>query len=438
MNMKAETSDITGAETQVSPPPPSIANTAQLWEAAVYYQTQGNSDVSAMQLIWQALVPAIGYQQLANVIAAVYAKTYWATTSMTPATLANNMVAALGLSPNLATSYASNAMLTWEGAFSRANLGDNGLIPKQGELSSSCDIVVNAGTSLTTNFLISQWNNAFLNAPSTGKNYIYLRGQNLGFNYDLTVGGSTPVTVNMFYTTAGFNQPPTSWVQLSTVSNNSTSGVVNTIEPGPITLGTKFVSEAFMFDPASDNHVCLIGVINSNFFTSNPVLSSQSNWNSSTWLASNGAAAWQNVNPSAGTQTSLAFYNQDGTSETFAFKAFCRNFPVGASVRLSANHNNVSFDSGSIEIFHSSQTFEHEFKLPGNYKGYLLVSMLDKQGNPLPSSAVLKLQMAWRVKRGNSQYMRALQHFGSRDSAIAGDDLDINVGEYMLISSGEK
>jgi len=365
-----------------------------MWDATIAYQQAGEFDTTAMYNIYQRMNPKLTFQDIANVFSGVYADTYWNVVQMDYQVLAKSMISALGVSRDLANSYSQKAISQWRGAFCRNNISDVGNIPSPGNFTQSLDIVCNNDTELIPVQLIQNWNNEFYQQPQVGKNYVYTRCQNVGF-----YGEITP-KVRMYFTSGGFNQPPSSWQQLFTATGTKAEGDVILIDgkPGPMDITARGASESFFF-------VCLIGVIGTSFF-SNPLDIAAGNWNSTTWITWNGAACWHNVNPQVNMEENLKFYNQDGTTESFTFHAQCRNVPVGSKISLrndDPNNPNTEFNSGLIEITNPSQTVQIKANVPAYYEGNLKVHMEGPDGKILSGNSVVELTMLWNLTHGRKR-----------------------------------
>ena len=241
----------------------------------------------------------------------------------------------------------------------------------------------------------------------------------------------------MYYTTGGFNQPPSSWLQLTTTDGVNLDGKVVLLSgvPGPMPEGMRGCSESFSFNPTSTDHVCLIGTVATDYF-SNPK-SADSNWNSSTWITHNGAGAWKNVNPQQGVSNTLVFYNQDGSQENFVFKVQSRNIPKGAKIRLQSKDKSLAFDTGAITVNNNSSNHEFPISLPANYKGELIVDMEDADGNMLPANAVVHIDMFWRLSKGHRQYAAATQLYNAHERSNNFENHDLILGSYTLTGNEE-
>lgn len=407
-----------------------IRNIQQMWDAAIALQKEGAYDTEAMYSIYKNMNPKLTFQDIANVCSGVYADTYWSNIFMDPALLAKSLVQGLGLDLGTANTLANIAISQWRGVLSRKNINDTGAIPTQGDYSQSIDIVCNQNTALNTDQLIEQWNNQFWQTPQVGKNYIYARCANTNF-----LGEITTPQVQMFYSTGGFNQPPTAWIQCFTADSGAAIGdvVLEGGKPGPLGPGIRGVSEAFMLNPTSNQHICVISAITSDFFAkNNPLTINLGNWNSSTYITHNGASAWHNFDPQVKTEDTLAFYNQDNTEEEFTFVARCKNVPIGSKIALKSDDPAVKFDSGVIVTSSTTQVIKVSASLPGNYEGKLKVRFEDANGKLLNANAALEVSMMWRLKQGHAHYVDAIKKLGAVETLRSLREVQLLMGSFTL------
>ncbi|WP_299888396.1 hypothetical protein [uncultured Lacinutrix sp.] len=405
-----------------------IRTIKDLWKAVIEAYDDEDYDTEAMRDVYKRMNPKITYQDVANVFAAVYADTYWSVIKMDPSILSKSMVQGLSLDRAQANKYATNAMKQWRGSFSRNNKSDRGQIPSPGSYSQSIDIVCNQDTELEPAQLINEWNNEFWKTPSVGKNYVYVRVQNLEFR------GELAPKAQMFYADGGFNQPPSSWNQCLTAKDGSQEGEILSTdnEPALLDRGDRGASEAFNFSPKSAAHVCVIGAINDQYFTLNsPLGVSDGNWNSATWLTHNGASVWHNVNPQIAKVTSLKIYNQDGTKEKFVLNAQCRNVPVGSTINI-ATKDNCFLTEKPITIHNSSQFLEIEGALPGYYEGDLQVTIQDANGKLLPSNAAIEFTLLWKLEKGHDFYAKAANTYSESESLKNEQAIYTSLGSYTI------
>ena len=411
-----------------------IRTIKDMWNAAIGLQAQGVFDTDAMYQIFQAMNPKLTMQNIATVCSGVYADTYWNTNLLDPSLLAKSLVQALGVNQAQANTYAGNAVQQWSGILSRKNISDVGQIPVVGNYTGSLDIVCNQNTPLEPAQLIQNWNDEYWLQPTVGKNYVYARVQNTSFN-----GPIANAQVQMFYSTGGFNQPPSSWVQCFTVANNKKVGTVqNQVgQVGALNWGDRGCSEAFFFTPLSNDHVCVISATTSEFFsTNNPTQIQPGNWNSVTWITHNGAAAWHNVDPQLAAEDSLAFYNQDGSDEVFRFSLNCRGVPVGSTIRLRSDEPGLQFDTGAVAVVHPAQTLQQTVTVPAYHQGKLLVTLMDPKGKMLPATAAAEVAMEWLLPHGHAQYAEAARLGRAFNQFQAQQPLALNMGTFTLLGSG--
>ncbi|HTD06032.1 hypothetical protein [Undibacterium sp.] len=412
-----------------------IRTLKDMWKAAILLQSQGNYDTDAMYAIYQDMNPKLTIQDIANVCSGVYADTYWNTTYLDPALLAKSLVQAIGLDPALATTYANKSIAQWRGILCRKNINDVGAIPVTGNYTTSLDIVCNQNTPIQPKELIANWNNEYWKQPQVGPNFIYARCQNVAFD-----GAITP-KVQMFFSQGGFNQGPSSWVQCFTVDGKKKVGnvVAQDGTVSPLNWGDRGASEAFSFNPTSQNHVCVISAVTSEpfFASNNPLQIPPGNWNSVTWITRNGAAAWHNVDPQIATEDTLAYFNQDGTDEKFVFFLNCRNVPVGSRIRLRSEDAGAKFDTGDMLVQHPSQTLQHTVTVPPYHKGQLKVKLEGPSGNLLPATAAVEIKMAWKLPHTHTHYVDAAELIGAVSQLRSSQDIQLEMGTYTILGSGK-
>lgn len=413
-----------GVETQ------EIRTIQQMWDKAIEMQSNGAFDTEAMYAIYKNMNPKLTYQDIANVCSGVFADTYWNNIFMDPSFLAKSLVQALGLDLPNATNIAGIAMSQWRGILCRKNIGDIGTIPTRNDYTQSVDIICNQNTELNTDQLIEQWNNQFWQTPQVGKNYIYARCANTNFK-----GAITNPQLQMFYSTGGFNQPPTAWIQCFTVANNTAIGnvVLEGEKEGPIAPGIRGVSEAFYLNPSSNAHICVIAALTSDFFQkNNPLTIPLGNWNSNTYITNNGASAWHNFDPQKSLEDTLKFYNQDDTEEDFTFIARCKNVPEGSKISLKSEDSAVKFDTGEIIVTSSAQVIQKSITLPGNYIGNLKVRFEGPDGKLLPASSALEITQVWKLKHGHVNYLDAVKRLGAIDSLRSLQEVQLSLGSFTI------
>ncbi|MCX2449670.1 hypothetical protein OQX61_00170 [Pedobacter sp. PLR] len=407
-----------------------IRNIQQMWDTAIEMQSNGSYDTETMYAIYKNMNPKLTYQDISNVCSGVFADTYWNNIFMDPSFLAKSLVQALGLDMASANNLAAISIRQWRGILCRKNIRDIGTIPTGTDYTQSVDIVCNQNTELNTDQVIEQWNNQFWQTPQVGKNYIYARCANTNFKGDIT----NP-QLQMFYSTGGFNQPPTSWIQCLTAANGTAVGnvVLQGGEEGSLAPGVRGVSEAFFLNPTSNNHICVIAALTSDFFLkNNPLTIPLGNWNSNTYITSNGASAWHNFDPQKSLEDTLKFYNQDDTEEDFTFVARCKNVPPGSKISLASDDSALKFTTGEIIVTSSVQEIRKTVSLPGNYKGNLKVRFEGPDGKLLPASSALEITQVWNLKHGHTNYLDAVKRLGAIENLRSLAEVQLSLGSFTI------
>jgi hypothetical protein len=407
-----------------------IHNIQDMWNAAIAHQKNGDYDTTAMADIYRRMDPNLTMKDIANVFSAVYADNYWNGIKMDSSLLAACMVKSVGYDPALAQQYASSAMLQWRGILIRRLQSDQGKIPEDDNCN-CLDIVCNENTPLDAEQLITNWNNKFWNRSQTDKNYVYVRCQNLQF-----LGTITP-KVKVFNADPGFNQRPSDWVQLETVNTGDIEGVVNLISgsQGPMDVNVRGVSEAFMFDPKTAKHSCLVAAITTDFFTKSDPLTISGNWDAATWRRNNGASGWLNVDPIA-VESTLKFNNLDGRPEKFAFEAHCSKVPEGTMVAIRSKDSQLSdIDSGAVRVSRKFQIISTEGVVPANYKGDLEVLIKTPDNMPIPKESSVEVKMIWILDHSHDRYLDAADMLDFNEGARALRSVRVPMGSFTFMGS---
>jgi len=397
------------------------------WDKGLELFENGNSAIAAMQALWDYMPPPGALGTLAAIIGALYGDTYWAVTRMDTDSLAKDLQAALGINPADCQKAAAYAFSRWYGLLVRANMSDYGLIPHQDPVTSSPDVVVNGKTPLSVEQFIKQWN-TYIYTPEPGyKNNIYGRAASVNIQVPI----KKPV-LRMFYSDAGFNPPPTSWIKMFTFSGEPTA-TMKGMQTGAIMPGARCANtDSFSFSPAGSGHYCLIAVAGTEYFANDP-LAQPGNWNSYTWLKNNGAAGWHNVDVPKSLVSTLKFYNQDGSPERFLFEAHCRNVPVGTTVSLHCEDPALRYPLRSVNntIDGRNQVVTAEAELPPHYAGELIVTF----SQALPAGAAVEVRMNWVLTLGHDRYVNALTMHGDVMRGLVQGPVTLPMGSFTFIGA---
>lgn len=407
-----------------------------MWDDTINYFNEGYSDTAAMDKVYHSIQTPLTIQDVSDVFSAVYADTYWDVDRMNCKKLSNSLLDVIDLTMKEAGDIAKKSLSQWRGILIRNNGGDIGHIPEATSAYNSIDIICNGNTEIEPSMLIEKWDARIWQTPQVGKNYVYTRCQNFDFFGNLSNVELKYPVVKMFSTDAGFNLPPTSWIQLPTVMDmTKITGEVVLVNgnSGPINEGTCGCSEAFFFNPVSPDPVCIIGTIGTKFFT-NTLNNLGGNWNTAIWINYNGAAAIHNAEPlpQQGKEIKLMFYNQDDTIENFAFKIYCRNVPLGFKIFLKCEDKKIQLNSGLITVIESSFEFVLPVTLPANYKDELIVSMENLDNKMLPDNASVQIDMVWNLTKEHKQFPIAIAYKIFSDIQVKRNQLDMVVGSFTF------
>ncbi|MBO3457332.1 hypothetical protein G7B40_005315 [Aetokthonos hydrillicola Thurmond2011] len=400
------------------------------WDLGLKYFNDGDLAITAIQKLWRQMPPPASLPLLATIIGALYADTYWANTKMDVNLLAGNLQAGLGINPADCQKAANIAFSRWYGFLVRSNMGDSGSIPKPDPVTNSPDVVLNGDTTLPVDQLIEQWNTYIYTLKPGLKNNVYGRAQSVNIKVP------QHPQLSMYYSDAGFNPPPSSWVKMFTDDGSATTPMQG-IQPGSIGVGDRCANpQQFAFSPSGAGHYCLITVVSTEFFTNDPLVN-PGNWNTQEWIHSNGAAGWHNVDVTQANHAVLKFYNQDGTSEQFVFEAHCRNLPIGTTVSLRCEHEDLpySIQTPSVKIVQEYQVISTRAEVPPNFAADLHVQFDTPDGKCLPGESSIDVRMDWELSAAHQHYHQALNQLGDTNSGFLGSRVRIPMGNFTFVGS---
>lgn len=380
-----------------------------------------------MQALYNAWLPPFNLNMLAAIVGALYGDTYWARTRMDRDLMAYNLQAALGMNPADCQKAANFAFSKWYGLQVRANMSDQGQIPRDSNVTNSPDVVVNGQAPLSVQQLINLWN-VYTWDPAPGlKNYAYGRAQSLNIQLPITA----PV-LRMYYSDAGFNPPPSSWVKLFTFTGSSETSPLQGVNAGPIPVGGRSANvNAFGLNVPGSGHYCAISVAGSEFFTNNPS-DSGGNWDSYEWITNDGAAGWHNIDVSTGKEETLKFYNQDATAEHFIFEAHSSKVPAGTEISLGFEDRKLAgaTPERSVKISNNYEVVTTEADIPAHYTGNLVIQL---GGKPLPAGASIDCRLLWALPSTHKNYLQAVAHLGDTRAVQRHEAVRVQLGNFTFI-----
>jgi hypothetical protein len=403
-----------------------VASYPSAWDVAVKCKNDQLTDIQAIQAVYEALPPPALLSTVATIVGAIYADTYWVRTRMDPSILSASLQKAGGWYKADCDKAAQGALAKWYGLLLRSNFNDAGLIPRGSDLTSSPDVLTNMDGPLDKSTMLRKWNSRFYNAAPGMKNYAYARAQSVNIPVEIK-----QPKVRMFYTTAGFNQPPSSWQILYTFDKEVVSPMED-MKPGPIGEGGRCANtKAFNFEHMGSGHYCLIAVASTEFFTNDPT-SETGNWNSLQWMTYNGAAGWHNVDVLTSTETTLKFYNQDATPERFVFRAHCSKLPEGTVISLeSADHQIRATAREQVSRAYQLLSTQ-EVEVPAHFEGDLKVRIVTPKGAPLPAGASVEVEMLWVLPQNHTHYRDGARSLGVADS---NQPIRLSMGSFAFVGA---
>lgn len=396
------------------------------WDIGLKCFKDGDPATIAIQKIWNQMQPPASLNLVAAIVGSLYADTYWATTKMDRNHLALDLQASLGINPADCQKAANAAFSLWYGLLVRGNFGDNGAIPKTGNITASPDVVINGKAPLSVDQLIRMWNQYNWDPQPGLKNNTYGRAQSINIQVPI----ETP-KLRMFYSDAGFNPPPTSWIQLFTF-NNTAESPMEGIVPGPVPVGGKIANtDSFAFNPPGSGHYCVIAVAATEFFSNNP-LDTPGNWNSAEWIANNGAAGWHNVDVPKGKESTLKFYNQDHTEERFVFEAHCSKVPEGTRISLGFGDRVLAqaYPTQSLTVTKGYEVLTTEARIPANFAGDLVVGI---DGKSLPADASVDVRLNWQIAPGHPRFLDAVGLLGELSALNLKTPVGVSLGNFTFV-----
>jgi len=397
------------------------------WDLGLKCFKGGYSATQTMQELYNAWLPPFNLNLLAAIVASLYGDTYWVMTKMDKSLLATNLQAALGILPADCQKAANFAFSSWYGLQVRANFSDSGNIPRPGNTTNSPDAIVNGQAPLTVKQLIDLWN-VYNWDPKPGlKNYAYGRAQSLNIQVPI----DQPV-LRMYYSDAGFNPPPSSWIKMSTFEGGNETSPLQGQNVGPIPVGGRSANtDAFGFIVPGAGHYCIISVAGSEFFTNNPS-DSCGNFNAVEWITCNGGAGWHNIDVVTAKEAALKYYNQDATAEHFIFEAHASKVPAGTTISLEFADKKLAsaYPAQSTTISNAYQVISTEAEVPAKSSGDLIVRI---DGKPLPAEASIDIRLIWLLPQGHRNLAQAADLLGETTVVQKKDPLRLQLGNFTFI-----
>ncbi|MEE1888647.1 hypothetical protein [Pseudomonas carassii] len=242
----------------------------------------------------------------------------------------------------------------------RNNLADTGKLPRGGSWTGSPDILVAGQTALTTQEMISKYNQAFdEQVQQYYTNNFYVRAKNVSDHN---------VTQNLYL----FQVPQSVFLAPNVWYNEDSLMIYNSVVPDPenpgktkevrqnyqtITAGPGDIvaSNAFNWKPLSTEHHCLVAVVADSFDAVQAQFPSGVNSSVdqyAAWIYANRNLGWHNVNIQAVSAADVYEHqvpmNQTWDDAVLNCSLFVTNVPVGAEIGFFANNNTKWGDSIAV------------------------------------------------------------------------------------------
>jgi hypothetical protein len=228
-------------------------------------------------------------------------------------------------------------MSVYNDLYSRDNFGDSGAVPSPGNPSMSPDIIPLQGGTLSWPQVQTSYNGPDIGLPikNGSPNNIYVRAKNL----NLSAAGAG--TVTLFYSKASvFLIPP--WTPITAAGGQGRLNLIDST--GNTSIGSQALAinnPSFLLTglpPISNDHYCLISVINTAAHPITIPSSFPSNAAFAQWVQNTPAVAWRNISrvPNGQTQVvrTFVFGNANPTGAYFYFSFTGRGYVTGTGISL--------------------------------------------------------------------------------------------------------
>ncbi len=401
----------------------------QYWDLGLKSFNQGDNAQTALKTLWRRLPPPGDLNLLAAIIGNLYGDTFWSNDKlqMDADLLADYMNAATGINKSDCLRAAKNAYRLWYGMLVRGNTSNDGLIPKTGSYTASPDVLVSGLTTLDPYDMITKWNQTTWGPQPGLKNNTYGRAQNKNLQVPIKQG-----KIKIYYTSNGFNQPPSSWTQLFTYTGTKqTADLVNINDRNVIRPGERAACDtSFGFEPTGAGHYCLIVCAQTEFFANDPASISGTHWNNTSsthWITYNGAAGWHNLNVSQTGEEPLVFYNNDDRPAKFRFIARSRNVPVGSKIGMSVGDLDFAFED---QVVAQDQEISADVEVPANFEG-----TLDVNFPVLPDDGSITFSLVWLVGNEDPAKAGVMGLVNDGYAASVGDEVLVPLGDTHFVGS---
>lgn len=283
----------------------------------------------------------------------------------------------------------------YDDLYVRDNLKDTGTYPTKGENYLSPDIIPYQDEALSWAQAKDTYSKDISKSIIGNRaNNVYVRAKNL---YSSSETGQ----VDLFRADASLFLTPNTWIQVATASGSYTANLVyeNGARSTP-TQGIAICNSAFIIDKMTENHPCLITVVNTPRHKVDIPPRFASNSAFEQWVRDNPAVAHRNICYYKGDNTkinqTMAFGNLNDQPEYFIFRVEGKGFDMGTKIRIQCTDQSWIYTSEELALPKPNQegkqivTFAPTTPIPAAFRNSMMVT-LTSVGSEFPDGASLSL-----------------------------------------------
>jgi hypothetical protein len=283
----------------------------------------------------------------------------------------------------------------YDDLYVRDNLRDTGIIPSTGENYLSPDIIPYQEDALSWDTANSTYSQDIAKSVTGNRaNNIYVRAKNLRATAETGI-------VNLYRAEASLFLTPNTWIKVGIASGTYDADLVyKNGEKSIPTQGIAIGSPAFVIKDLTENHPCLITVVNTPAHKVNIPVRFASNSAFEQWVRDNPAVAHRNICYYPGDNTkinqTMSFGNLNQSPEYFIFRAEGQGFDMGTKVRLQCTDQAWLYTSDELALPAPNKegkqivTFAPTTPIPASFRSTMMVT-LTAVGSNFPAGATLSL-----------------------------------------------
>lgn len=282
----------------------------------------------------------------------------------------------------------------YDDLYVRDNLNDTGTYPTTGDNYLSPDIIPYQEQALTWEKAKDTYSKDIaMSIIGNRANNIYVRAKNL---YSLSETGQ----VNLYRADASLFLTPNTWTQVGTADGSFNADLVyDNGEKNIPTQAIAICNPAFIIKNITENHPCLITVVNTPRHKVDIPVRFSSNSAFEQWVRNNPAVAHRNICYYKGDNTkinqTMAFGNLNDQPEYFVFRAEGKGFDMGTKVRLQCTDQSWLYTAELSLPTPNKEgkqivTFAPTTPIPASFRSTMMVT-LTAVGTEFPAGATISL-----------------------------------------------